>query len=167
MSQKRVLIASRLDLTVLSRTHSARIYVHIRIYFDGSDFEPRHLEQKARRRRCENRFQYTSYESCYCFVPMTPFPMPLTTPPDTRIYFVITTDIVGDNGRRIWSIAGTKFEKLRDDVDSPRSGAAMAEWKDARDCPTLLASQPRSRLQDAWLGHCGQSLRLKNLTPDA
>ena len=77
-------------LTVLGRSHSSRIYVHIWIYFNSSDLQACHLQEKARRRCYFALFQTWGLRWWGCMrIPMTPFPMPLTTPPETRMNFVM------------------------------------------------------------------------------
>ncbi len=41
--------------------------------------------------------------------PMTPFPIPLTTPPETMMYFVMTIEIVGQG--REWSMVNAKTRR--------------------------------------------------------
>ena len=72
--------------------HGSRIDVHVRVYFDGGDLEAGGLEEQARGGGYKGRLNACSMggregeSSC---APMTPFPMPLTTPPETRMYLVI------------------------------------------------------------------------------
>jgi hypothetical protein len=47
----------------------------------------------------------------YGHKPMTPFPIPLTTPPETMMYFVMTIEIVGQG--REWSVANAKTRKMK------------------------------------------------------
>ena len=78
------------ELTVLRGPHRTRIDVHIRINLDRSDLEPQSLEQQPGGRSCISRQLLRTPSLDNNNAPMTPLPMPLTTPPDTRMYFVIS-----------------------------------------------------------------------------
>ena len=77
---------------MLLRPHGTSIDVHVRVNFDGCDLETSGLEEQARGGGYKGRLNACSMggregeSSC---APMTPFPMPLTTPPETRMYLVI------------------------------------------------------------------------------
>ena len=77
-------------LTVLGRPHGSCIDVHVRIYFDSRDLQPCHLQQETSGRSYMREFQNQYGEDkASRHQPMTPLPMPLTTPPETIIYFVM------------------------------------------------------------------------------
>lgn len=71
----------RYGLTVLCGGHGSRINVHVRIDFDGGDFETGRLEQQARRGGYRRAFMYTisicNLASQQVYLPITPFPIPL------------------------------------------------------------------------------------------
>lgn len=57
---------------------------------------------------CE-RFKSRAAKIYHEHKPMTPFPIPLTTPPETMMYFVMTIEIAVQG--REWSVANTKTRR--------------------------------------------------------
>ena len=45
------------QLTVLGRPHGSCIDVHVRVYFNGSDLQPSHLQQETSGRRYMQEFK--------------------------------------------------------------------------------------------------------------
>lgn len=88
---------------MLGRPHGSCVDVHVRIYLNGSDLQSCHLQQKTGGRGYMREFQTQGLRRyAYGHKPMTPFPIPLTTPPETMMYFVMTIGIVSQ-GREVVS----------------------------------------------------------------
>ena len=80
--------------------HGTSIDVHVRVNFDGCDLETSGLEEQARGggyKDCLNACSMGGREGESSCAPMTPFPMPLTTPPETRMYLVIVEAVSAED----------------------------------------------------------------------
>lgn len=101
--------------TMFLRAHRSGIDVHVRIDFDGGDVQTGHFEQETGGGRCKWLIRD---ENCVSGlvrrVPMTPLPMPLTTPPETRMYFIFTIETRSDRQQQeqaaIWEEANRNFQ---------------------------------------------------------
>lgn len=69
--------------------HCASIDIHIRVDLDRSDLQAGGFEEQAGRRGCIALIIHRVICETSGYVPITPFPMPLMTPPETTMYFVI------------------------------------------------------------------------------
>jgi len=88
---------------MLLRAHRSGIDVHVWIDFDGSDVHTGHFEQKTGGGRCKRLIRDEKRVSGLVRrAPMTPLPMPLTTPPETRMYFILRLKhaAIGNNKSR-------------------------------------------------------------------
>lgn len=86
---------------MLSGSHGSSVDVHIRIDLDSRDLKSCCFQQETRGRRW-TRWIGFNYRNIVVYVwvsaPITPLPMPLTTPPDTRMYFVMAAGGLGWRG---------------------------------------------------------------------
>lgn len=82
------------------RSHSPSIYVHVRINFYRSHSESCRLEQQPRgrgyssirRNEAQSKVRFVLHNLEEQNAPITPLPIPLTTPPETTMYLVILAD---------------------------------------------------------------------------
>ena len=86
------------NLTMFRGSYRSSIDVHIRVDFNSSDFKPNRLQEQPRRWSWKFQTNQSFRDEKESVVPMTPFPMPLTTPPDTSMNLVMA----GKMSMRMW-----------------------------------------------------------------